>query len=443
MPFHRRRQRWGVLCCHRRAGKTVAAINDLIRSALVIERPNPRVAYLAPYRVQARSVAWDFLLHFTACIPGRIANISDLTVILPGDRKITLYGADNFEGRRGLYLDGVVLDEAADVDPRVWSSVLLPMLSDREGWCVWMGTLKRKDAFSEKLNEARDNPEKFFHLRLRASESGILAQAELAEMRSAMDEGTYAREMECDLSHGSAQSIYGVELSRLEQAERIRDFEFDRSAPLLTFWDIGVSDFTAVWLVQMTGPDISVLNYRCWNGQTPAYAADRMREWEQAYGRPIRRHYLPHDANSRGVGGQSYVSYLSGCGISNVTVVPRTPDVWLGIQHLRTLLPRCYIHRGNCDRAWKMGEIVMPSGLGCLEGYHKSDIAEGLSVSEAPVHDFFSHGADAMRTFAEAHLRGMIGNDPVMSRSGKGDVSALTDGLSGVRRPGVILAGGR
>jgi hypothetical protein len=101
--FHGRMERWACIVAHRRAGKTVAAINDLIRAALTCERPEPRFAYIAPFTSQAKDVAWGYLKQYTAPIPGVAASVSELRVDLPNGGRIRLYGADNFNRLRGIY----------------------------------------------------------------------------------------------------------------------------------------------------------------------------------------------------------------------------------------------------------------------------------------------------------------------------------------------------
>ena len=112
-PLHTRKQRFGVAVAHRRAGKTVASIMDVIDAALRCKLPEPRFAYVAPYYAQAKDVAWGYLKRFVAPIPGVTTNEAELRVDLPNGGRIRLYGADNYDRLRGIYLDGVVLDEFA------------------------------------------------------------------------------------------------------------------------------------------------------------------------------------------------------------------------------------------------------------------------------------------------------------------------------------------
>ena len=132
--------RWNVLVCHRRFGKTVCMINHLIRSALLSKNKNPRYAYIAPTFKQAKSIAWDYMKQFTAKIPYTKFNETELRVDLPNGSRITLLGSENSDGLRGIYLDGCVIDEYANVNERLFPEIIRPALSDRKGYCVFIGT---------------------------------------------------------------------------------------------------------------------------------------------------------------------------------------------------------------------------------------------------------------------------------------------------------------
>jgi hypothetical protein len=229
-------------------------------------------------------------------------------------------------------------------------------------------------------------------------------------------------------------AIYGEEILALRAKGRVRVFEADQSAPLYTFWDIGASDYTCIWILQFVGLDIPALNYYTFHGATPAHYAAQMIEWERQYGQPIKKHFLPHDANNRGVLGKTYVDALKEAGLKSISVVPRTPDVWVGIKHLRSLLNRFYFHAETCEKDYELPSgRILPSGLGALEGYHTVVEAVGGTIKELPVHDEASHGSDALRTCAEAHARGMLeGVSTTANRTGGGRAKVIT----GLREPG-------
>src|SRR5262245_27556718 len=160
-PFHDRTERWSCIVAHRRAGKTVACVNELIKAALTCEKSDARFAYLAPYHAQAKDIAWDYLVRYSAPIPGLNVNISELRIDYPNGARVRLYGAENAERMRGLYLDGVVIDEPADIDPRVWPEIIRPALSDRQGWAIWIGTPKGRNAFHEIWTRAKEEKDWF------------------------------------------------------------------------------------------------------------------------------------------------------------------------------------------------------------------------------------------------------------------------------------------
>ena len=406
VPFHARTKRWAVVVSHRRSGKTVAAVNDLVRGALTCSKPSPRFAYLAPYRQQAKVVAWDYLKRYTEPIGGRQVNESELHVKLPNDGRVTLFGADNYDALRGIYLDGAVIDEPADMAPQVWTEILRPALADRRGWAAWIGTPKGRNAFFRLYDRACSDPD-YFSLILPASQSGILPESELSDARKSMDAESYAREFECSFDAPVPGAIYAKEIAALRAAGHIRDLAYENGYPIDTFWDLGDSDYTCIWLVQFIGRDILVLDYYTAAGKNPKHYADHCAGWEAEYSTHLRKNYLPHDAANVLRGG-CWLDDLKAAGMRNLQVVPITPDVWRGINHLRTLLPRFFIDKTKCSRVHGQGDDACPSGLDCLEYYHKKEVEEGHQISEKPVHDEFSHGADALRVFAEAHQLGMI-----------------------------------
>ena len=136
------KHRFSVIVAHRRLGKTVCMINHLIKAAVMDKSGTGRYGYVAPFRSQAKSIAWDYLKYFTGVIPLTVFNESELTIDFYNGARIRIFGADNPDAMRGLYFDGVVLDEVADMKPGVWGEIIRPALSDRNGWACFIGTPK-------------------------------------------------------------------------------------------------------------------------------------------------------------------------------------------------------------------------------------------------------------------------------------------------------------
>lgn len=396
------------MVCHRRAGKTVAAVNDLQRKAIECTRPYPRFAFMAPTRVRAKDIAWQYLKRFAEPIPGCKVSESELSMEYPNRSKVTLFGADN-DRAMGLYLDGVVFDECDEIAPSVWDTVS-PTLADRHGWAVWMGILKGRHNLWKRYEATKNSPD-HFSLLLRASQIGIIPDEELQRLRGDMGSTAYLMQMECDVNQSLANAIYGAEMDAMRQQNRIRPLNADPSAPLFTFWDIGHSDRgddTTLWLAQFVAHDIVLLDYHARTGHVPAYYAAKVKEWEDTYGLAVSMNFLPHDGAQRNVVGKTYPDYLKEAGLTRVKIVPRTPNLWDSINNVRSLLANVYVNQGPCSVTWTLGEIEMPSGIDCLDYYSKKTDVKTDVITDVPVHDQYSHGADALRTLAEAYKQHMV-----------------------------------
>jgi phage terminase large subunit len=262
VAFHGRWQRFACIVTHRRAGKTVACIHDLHRGATGSQKPRPRYAYLAPFLRQSKAVAWDYLR--TAIEPGRAAGASahesELRIDYVNGGQVRLYGADNPDAMRGIYLDGVVLDEYADMDPRVWSEIIRPALADRQGWAVFIGTPKGRNGFFELWRRAQSEAG-WFSLMLKASETGLIPASELELARRDLTEEQYAQEFECSFDAAVVGSYYGKLMMRAEMEKRIAGVPYDPAALVWTSWDLGIRDATAIWFAQVVGREIRVIDY--------------------------------------------------------------------------------------------------------------------------------------------------------------------------------------
>jgi len=386
-PLHKRKARWGIAVAHRRAGKTVACVNELIRRACACDKPNPRFAYIAPQLNQAKDIAWSYLRQDSAFIPGVKINESELWVELPGGARIRIYGADNPDRLRGIYLDGAVLDEFGDMDPTVWTQVIRPALSDRKGWAIFIGTPKGKNTF-HKLWVAAEDDDDWFRLSLRASETGLLDQKELADARKMMSDDEYAQEYECSFEAAVRGAYYGRELNDAEEAGRITGVPYDPRLEVHTAWDLGVADSTVIWFVQIVGRETRWIDVLKGEGVGLDWYAKELKERPYNYG----THYLPHDVEVRELGtGKSRYEVLGGLGIRNIKVVPAMP-VEDGIQALRMLIPTSWFDREKCKE-----------GLEALRMYRREWDDKRQEFKRAPLHDWTSHYADAARMFAMGH----------------------------------------
>lgn len=200
-----------VLVCHRRYGKTVLVINHMIKMAIKCQKRMPVFAYIAPYRKQAKTIAWSYLKYYLHVLPGITVNESELYVEFASMHKgcsgarIYIMGADNPDSARGLYFDGVVLDEPAQIKSELWDEVILPALMDRNGWAVFIGTPKGQNQFYEIWQKAQRD-DKWYACMIRCDESGLFdaggryGPEALETLKAEMSETKFRQEMLCDFT---------------------------------------------------------------------------------------------------------------------------------------------------------------------------------------------------------------------------------------------------
>ena len=382
------RQRFNVWVCHRRFGKTVLALYQLIADAYANTKPRPRYGYLAPLYRQGKVIAWDLLKHLTRQLPGTKINEAELRVDLTGDRRIQIFGADNPDALRGLYLDGAVFDEYAQMRPRIWSEVVRPALADREGWATFIGTPLGKNHFYDLYHQAQADTG--WHTACyRASETGVLPEAELASSRGMMAPEQYAQEFECSFESALIGSYYGSYLETAQAEDRVTRVPWEPNTPVHTAWDLGISDATAIWFLQPVGRMLHVIDYLEASDHGLEWYAKVLKDKPYTYG----RHFFPHDIEARDFSsdGRTRLAMAEQLGLRPAVVVPRG-DVADGIQAVRSLFPRFVFDSEKCY-----------DGIEALKAYRREWSETRKTWGEHPLHDWSSHAADALRTFASAY----------------------------------------
>lgn len=388
--MHAELRRFNVLVCHRRFGKTVFSLNEMIDRSLRNDRKNPQYAYIAPTYGQAKRVAWDYLKDFTKNIPGVSYNESELRVEIQragrGDKiKIWLLGAENPGTLKGLYLDGIVLDEFAEMNPVVWSEVVRPALSDREGWAIFIGTVKGRNHFYDIYMGAQDR-DNWYTAIFKASQTNILPQPELDDAKASMSEEEYEQEYECDWGAALIGAYYGRQMSALEQDKRITKVPYDVAVPVETWWDLGIGDTTAIWFTQKVGANYHIIDFLEMSGVGLDWYVKELQKKEYLYSDI----YLPHDAAARDLStGKTRIETLRNMWPGKrMHIVPRQ-DVEDGINAARMILPKCFFDEENCSQ-----------GIEALRAYQKKWDAKNKIYIDKPLHDWSSHAADAFRLFA-------------------------------------------
>ena len=372
--------RFTVVVAHRRMGKSVAAINHLIKASIECDKPNPRFAYIAPTYSQAKRVAWDYLLEYTRPL-NATANIAELRVDFWG-RRVSLYGSDNPDSLRGQYFDGVVIDEVGDQNPRIWNEIVRPALADRLGWACFIGTPKGNNHFAELADRAKAE-EGWKYLEYKASQTKILPESELKAAYREMGEDKYNQEFECSFNAAVEGSYYGKIINDLERDGHITDFPRDDLCRSFVAWDLGMGDSTAIWVAQLAGKEVRLIDCVENHGQGLDWYVTWLKDNDYAGFSQI----LPHDVQVRELGtGKSRKEVLEEAGLL-ITIAPRL-SVADGIQAVRRLLPRCWFHPRT------------KQGLDALRNYRREHDERRQIFYEKPLHNWASHLADSFRYLA-------------------------------------------
>lgn len=423
IPYHHRIERYAVLLCHRRAGKSFAILNDIIVRGMTA-RPDglrQQFAMMAPTQTQARSIGWQYLKDQTRCFAhcgGYKALEQHLSVTLPDPRDtnkpgttILLVGAENAERLRGLFLDGCAIDEAADVSDVVVTQIIRPALADRQGWLTISGTVKSIDDYLWRTYEkALIMSKLWFNMNLKASESGIIPGHELEDLRASMSHEAYEVEFENNVQAAVTGKIF-LPYMAMKQITKV-PYDSAGSA-VITAWDLGVSDAMAVWTMQMCGREPHLLDYKEESGKDLPFFIEWMRKLP--YALRFGAHLLPHDAKVRELGsGKSRVETLRGLGLSNIKVVPRISKDEQ-IEAARHLLPKCWFN-----------EDTTAEGRKALRNYSFAFDQKRGVFSLAPLHDRWSNGSDAFQTLAVGMRRAMAALDGLPSQD---DTSEGINGL--------------
>jgi hypothetical protein len=374
-------KRFGVVVAHRRMGKTVSAINHLIKDALLNQKEAPRYAYIAPTYGQAKRVAWDYLVKYAEPLGGT-SNISELRVDFWG-RRIQLFGSDNPETLRGQYFDGVILDEIGDQNPKIWTDIVRPSLADRKGWCMFIGTPKGHNHFKE-LRDRAVKEDGWGLLEFKASETGVVDDTELKAAKNEMGEDRYRQEFECSFDAPIQGSYFGEIINELEDKKHMQEIPREELSRTFTAWDLGMGDSTSIWVAQLVGTEVRLLDYY----ENHGVGLDHYVKWIKDNDYLKAEHILPHDVRVRELGtGKSRMEMLEESGLE-VKIAPRM-GLDDGIQAVRRLLPRCWFNVPKVQ-----------TGLNCLRNYRRDYDEKRKIFYERPLHDWSSHGSDAFRYLA-------------------------------------------
>ena len=376
--------RFAVLNCHRRFGKTILIILHLIKKALTNDKKNPRYYLIGPTFVSIKRVCWDYLKQYASCIPGTTFNETELRCDLPNGARITLLSSEDPDKIRGIYADGVCIDECSQMNPILWNEIIRPALSDRKGFCYFISTpAGMSNIFYDLYQHAQSDPN-WLAYTAKASETGIIDQEELDAAKAQMGDAKYKQEFECDWIANIEGAVYGEIIKSLEEKKQITRIAYDPALMVHTAWDLGVDDSTAIVFYQLLGNQILIIDYYENNREGLPHYVQVVKDKDYVYG----EHFAPHDIEvtefSTGKTRRE-VAYQLGI---RFKILPKI-NLEDGIHSLKMVLPKC----------WFDGENTKPL-VDALRHHHRKYNEKMKMFSNKPVKDWSSHAADAARYMA-------------------------------------------
>jgi len=193
-------------------------------------------------------------------------------------------------------------------------------------------------------------------------------------------------------------AVFANEMKMAELENRLTRVPYDSIKPVHAVFDLGWADNTAIWFLQFIGMEIRLIRYLEDNQKTISHYLAEM----QKFGYIYDTLWLPHDAENKTLAGngRSIEEIVRSAGFK-VQIIPKTP-VADSINAARTIFSKCFFDRENCHE-----------GLQCLRHYRYDVDPDTKMFSKTPVHDQYSHGADAFRYI------GLMVNEPKKAKPQK------------------------
>lgn len=389
--IHNNLKRFNVLVMHRRAGKTVLAVNELIKRIIHCPLADARGHYIAPYYRQVKRIAWKYCKEYTSAIPNMRYNESELRAIFPNGAEIELLGGDNYDALRGIYSDYAVLDEFAQMHPSTWGEVFRPALSDRKGGALFIGTPQGHNAFHKKWEQAGSLPG-WYRAMYKVNETGALDRDEILAAIREMSKAEFDAEYMCSWSASIRGSYFGEVMQQFEEAGRIMSVPHDPGHTVQTSWDLGVSNLTVVHYWQTIGREARLIDCDAFQQTGMPVMAKKVLSKPYQYS----QHIAPHDIAVLELGtGKTRLDTAAALGI----VFDKAGRVSLedGINATRQLIPRMVIDRENCS-----------DSIEALRQY-RTEYDDKLQIfKDKPKKDWTTDYCDSIRYYAVSDINTQI-----------------------------------
>lgn len=401
---------------HRRSGKDEVCLAWACKAA---HQEVGNYWHMLPEASQARKAIWEAvdphksMKRIDAAFPKVLrknTRNSDMMIEFRNGSTWQVIGSDNYDSLVGSTPRGVVFSEWALADPQAWA-YLKPILEENNGWSLFI-TTSRGPNHAKRMYDAAIGNDEWHASLLTAHDTGLVDDVTLKRIeRDYIDDfgdvvgrAMFEQEYLCSFEAAILGAVYGAEMREAREQGRVGEVVYDRAHPVETWWDLGYRDPTAIWFVQRVGASLHAIDYY----ENNLAGLDHYVEVLQGKGYVYSQHLVPHDAGKGEVGtGTSLVEQGQALGVK-LDRQALTP-LMHGINATRPIIGRMRFDSKRCER-----------GIDALTNYRYEWNDARHTLSPKPLHDWSSHGADALRTGAMAKDIGLRSRKHIRRRVMRG-----------------------
>ena len=394
-----------LLVWPRRAGKDICALNLLLRAAC---KRVGNYMYVLPTYQMCRKIIWDLIdldgnraiKHF---IPDEIVesrNEQLMRLRLVNGSQIQFIGSDSYDTSLvGTNAVGMVFSEYALSDPRAYS-YSIPILKASDGWVLFVSTPRGKNALWDLYNVAKKSKD-WFCSKLSIEDTKHIS---LEEIDKDIAEGQMSRDLALQeywtsFDLGVEGSFYAKYIDDLRRKNQITNVMYDPGLQTVTAWDLGYNDKTVILFAQVTRDgQVRIIDYYENNKKGLEHYVKVLKEKDYNYS----KHIAPFDIAVHDLGtGISRWKMMHDLGVTFMRYSDKAPSIMDGIEAVRRNLPKMWIDERSCGKLLKS-----------LENYRQEYDHKRKVYNLNPLHDEFSHAADAMRYLCVALPKLISNSDP-------------------------------
>jgi phage terminase large subunit len=416
-----------ALAWHRRAGKDDLSLHWAAKAS---QRRIGSYWHMLPMASQARKAIWDAVNPRTGrrriddAFPMEMRAATreqDMFIRFKNGSTWQVVGSDNFNALVGSPPVGVVFSEYALADPNAWA-FLRPILTENGGWAIFISTPRGRNHFAGLLEFALKDPYWFGQV-LTIADTGAISMAAVEQERRELvaehgeqeAKAIIDQEYYCDLDAAIPGSYYGTLMAKALREGRIGLFPHIPTLPVGTAWDLGHADSTVIWMYQQQqNGRVRLIDVIEGSGVGIDWYARRLGQRDYVFA----DHIWPHDGghgNIRDIGGTTLDASAKKLGVRPLRILDRDPNVATGIGAVRAMLPLCEFNTDPlpfADETPEQATARMTRALNALRQYRREWDEKLRKFKDAPLHDWTSHTADALRYLARGRkpFRDLAGN---------------------------------